>query len=357
MKKLHLLVITSAIAPVGFGKTGGAEITLNSMIEALVTLGGCEVTVLAPEGSVDNHRCVKLETTQGNLQPSMQNSQYLDAMQVTCNDMTLSLISRAFEIQDKYDAIINMSYDFFPMWCSRFFKTPLLHIVSMCSTTAYMDAIICQIYKENPQSLTFHTLGQSATYGINDFIAPIYAGFNHKKYKFHKNPDQCLIWAGRISPEKGIEDALEASRILCMPIKIVGLVEDEDYKLSLLHKFQDVSISWLGYMDHCEFVQEIGNAQAMISTPKWREAMGIVNIEANLAGIPVITYDSGGISEVVVSGVTGYVASKETPASIAGYFEKSVALNRQEIRDFAKKRFSIEAFYQRLCKWISHTVS
>lgn len=90
-------------------------------------------------------------------------------------------------------------------------------------------------------------------------------------------------------------------------------------------------------------VKFIAKAEAFIFPNE--EDFGIVAVEAQAAGVPVIAYRAGGALDTVVEGVTGEFFDKQTVNCLA---EKLADFNyklynRTEIIENAKK-FSNEAF-------------
>jgi glycosyltransferase involved in cell wall biosynthesis len=82
--------------------------------------------------------------------------------------------------------------------------------------------------------------------------------------------------------------------------------------------------------------------------------MGLVPIEANAAGCPVIAYGKGGVLDTIKENVTGLFFDEQTPASLMDAldrFEKMEAEgafnNRDAFSDHVR-RFSREAFKEKV---------
>ena len=65
--------------------------------------------------------------------------------------------------------------------------------------------------------------------------------------------------------------------------------------------------------------------------PGIRESLGLVFLEAQACGLPVVAFDNAGVPEAVNGGVTGLL----TPAFDAGAFEKAIALDPEK-EDYQK---------------------
>jgi len=81
------------------------------------------------------------------------------------------------------------------------------------------------------------------------------------------------------------------------------------------------------------------------------EDLGLVPIEAQAAGCPVIAYRDGGALETVKENITGLFFSEQTPESLISamdYFEKELKFHNREVFSEHVKQFSKDAFIERI---------
>jgi glycosyltransferase involved in cell wall biosynthesis len=91
------------------------------------------------------------------------------------------------------------------------------------------------------------------------------------------------------------------------------------------------------------------------------ETFGVVFAEAQAMRVPVVSFASGGIPEVVAQGVSGFLANEGDIGSLAGYLERLLAdaelrdrmgrsgrARAEEFFDLAKQNAKLEALYDRL---------
>ncbi len=346
------LIISSSVAPIGFGKTGGVEVTLESIVTCLTQFQTCDVTLLCPENSIYPEQGIKLITAGGDLEKPLQHEAHNSTFKANPTGVANSMLNKALKIQQNFDLIINLSYDYELINATSVFKVPYYNLISMCSHTQYMHDLIRSTTIKYPNQTAFHTHAQANTFNIKNHSHIIYNGLNKKKYTFYEKPSSSLLWSGRLSPEKGIEDALEVSKENNLSLKVMGHTDDQDYHTMLKSRYDKNLVQWAGYLPHSEFQKQIGDSSVMIFTPKWSEAMGNCLIEANMAGVPVISYQSGGISEIVENGVTGFITENNSPESISSYLALAQKLCRKIIRKKAEEKFSLEAFNLRLESWL-----
>ena len=184
----------------------------------------------------------------------------------------------------------------------------------------------------------------------------IYHGLPLERYAFHPKKGDYLAFLGRVSPEKGLDQAIEIAKHAGMPLKIAAKVDrvDREYhdaviKPLLQHPLVEF-LGEIGYPDKCEF---LGQAAALLFPINWPEPFGLVMIEAMACGTPVIAYPFGSVPEVLDQGVTGFLVSDAEEA--AGAVARIADINRAGCRRVFEERFSTRrmthdylAIYQRL---------
>jgi glycosyltransferase involved in cell wall biosynthesis len=107
------------------------------------------------------------------------------------------------------------------------------------------------------------------------------------------------------------------------------------------------TIEFLGRVDDDERDRLLSGARAILFPGE--EDFGIVPVEAQAAGVPVIAYGVGGARESVLDGRTGVLFAEQQPDSLAeaiGRFER-LELDELQIRENAR-RFGRERFQQEM---------
>jgi len=143
-----------------------------------------------------------------------------------------------------------------------------------------------------------------------------------------------VLYAGRLSPEKGVLELLDAARGLNLVVAGDGPLRDR------------VPFA-RGFVPHDELQQLYARA-AVVACPSRREGFGVACLEAMAHGRPVVATHVGGLLDLVVDGETGIVVPPRDPAALRSALERLLAdpdLRRRlgaAGRDRARTHFSWE---------------
>ncbi len=161
---------------------------------------------------------------------------------------------------------------------------------------------------------------------------------NHPKFTTKPQGDYYLI-VSRLVPNKRLDIAVTAFNKLKLPLKIIGTGVEE----SRLKKLASPNIEFLGFVSDIDLASYYHNCRAVIVPGV--EDFGIVAVEAQSWGRPVLAQKAGGVVETVVEGKTGYFFTESSAASLVSLLKK-VDLSkiksddcRENARKFSKINF------------------
>lgn len=141
----------------------------------------------------------------------------------------------------------------------------------------------------------------------------IYHGVNLKEFTRTKSQkNNRLLFVGRITPYKRIEVAIKVAHLTGMGLDIVGKVADKEasYWKSIVDTIDDREVVFHGPKSKKELATYFSQSSALIfpSVPE-DEAFGLVVIESQACGTPVITAKGGARHELIEDGRTGYLCN------------------------------------------------
>ena len=352
-KQLKLILVSTPIGYLGSGKGGGVELTIISLIQGLILLGH-EIILIAPKGSKlpFESELVEIRLIDGIDQPSWQHQKKTDPVLIPSKSVLPKLWEAVIDVANQYDAVINFAYDWLPLWLTKTQEIKIFHLISMGAESLIMKEIISEISQIFPSQLAFHTKRQSKDYSLKTDPIIVGNGFDIENYSFNEKENGPLGWAGRIAPEKGLEDAAKVARDLGEKLLVWGLIEDKEYASKIENTFSKEIIEWRGFLPTIKFQEELGQCRALINTPKWNEAYGNVIVEAMACGVPVIAYDLGGPGELIEEGFNGLLVK---PNDIEGLIKatKSISeIKRKNCRDWFEKKATNKVFAERVENWL-----
>ncbi len=123
-------------------------------------------------------------------------------------------------------------------------------------------------------------------------------------------PGDYFLCVSRLVPYKRIDLAIRAFNLLGYPLRIVGKGIEERRLRAMAHS----NIEFLGWLPRERLAEEYAGCRALIFPGE--EDFGIVPVEAQASGRPVIAYGIGGARETVVEGKAGIFFNHQTPQSL-----------------------------------------
>jgi len=351
---MRIVLISTPIGFLGSGKGGGVELTLNSLVSGLLSLGH-SVDVIAPANSKlhKGNEKAKLHFVEGEDQISWQHQNYNSPVTIPDNSLLAGMLEKGLDIAKEADVMLNMSFDWLPIWMTLNLEIPIAHIISMGSESSVISNLISKVYSKHPYNFAFHSKIQADDYPFIKKPIIVGNGFKLDNYTFQSSAKGPLAWVGRVAPEKGLEDAVYVANKLGEQLKVWGVKEDENYASKIEKSFPQGIIDWMGFLSTNELQKELGKCRVLLNTPKWNEAYGNVVVEALACGVPVIAYKRGGPSEIIQHGQTGYLADPDDKKNMLSYVEIIEKIERKKCREWVEKNASTDIFANKVVNWLN----
>lgn len=191
---------------------------------------------------------------------------------------------------------------------------------------------------------------QRAPLPFVNWAATIHHGIELDQFTFSPSPRGYLAFLGRISPEKGLDTAIQVAQRVGLPLKIAArkpLPYARDSAVRRDWRYFHEVIEPLLDSDKVEFVGEVGGrakdaflggATGLLFPIAWPEPFGLVMAEALACGTPVVALRRGSVPEVVRPGVTGFVC--DTEDQLVEAVGRLGEIDRAACRADAERRFS-----------------
>jgi len=164
------------------------------------------------------------------------------------------------------------------------------------------------------------------------------------RFEVQEVKEDFYLTISRLVPYKKVDVMVEAFKD--MPDRRLVVIGDGP-ELKSLKKMASENITFLGFQSDQAVEDHLQRARAFVYTAE--EDFGIVPVEAQACGTPVIAYGKGGALETVIEGETGLFYREQTPEALiqaVETFENQGEWDSQAIRrhaeGFSKERFKGE---------------
>ena len=257
-------------------------------------------------------------------------------------------ISEVFEHAAEFD-LIHSHCDFMPLTYTRLIKTPVLTTIH-----GFSSAKIMPVYQKYRDGYFVSVSDSDRAPGLN-YLATVYNGIDLSLYPLQNSAGDDLIFLGRIHPDKGVHLAIEVARLSGMRLIIAGIVQDKTYfREQVEPHLNDQNVRYIGPVDAKGKNELFAQAHALLHLNTIPERFGLVLVEANAAGVPVIAMDLGSCGEVIKDGQTGFLVDS-VPEAVRAVGRVS-EIDRSACRSRVQQHFSIGTMvegYERVYSKIS----
>src|SRR5436305_6414985 len=175
-----------------------------------------------------------------------------------------------------------------------------------------------------------------------NWVGTVPHGLPEDLYSFRPDPEDYLVFLGRICRDKRPDRAIELAKRIGMPLKIaakVDKVDEEYFEAEIKPLLDDRLIEFVGEVNEAEKNVLLGGAKALLFPIDWPEPFGLVMIESLACGTPVVAFECGSVPEVLVHGKTGFIVRTMDEAEQA--LHQIGTIERQVCRKEFEQRFTV----------------
>lgn len=326
MEKLRIAQVAPLYESVPPKLYGGTERIVSYLTEELVRQGH-EVTLFASGDSVTRARLVA----------ACPRSLRLDPGCVDPLAHHLVLLEEVFRRVDDFDVLhFHVDYLCFPF--TR--RLPVPHVTTLHGRLDIPDLIpLHREYRGMP--VTSISDAQRAPLPWLNWRGTVHHGLPADLHRGIDEPEAYLAFLGRISPEKGLDRAIEIARRAGLPLRIAAKIDHADlayYEEVIKPLLAQPHVDFVGEIGEAEKQRFLGNARALLFPIDWPEPFGLVMIEAIACGTPVIAFRRGSVPEVLSDGEAGFVVSTvEEAVEAVGRLDE---ISRRGCRAVFERRFT-----------------
>jgi len=244
-------------------------------------------------------------------------------------------ISELFEHGDEFDLIHN-HFDFLPLTYTAMTRTPVVTTIH-----GFSSPRILPVYKKYNGKVHYVAISEADRNPELDYIATIHHGIDLAQFTFRPDPEDYLLFFGRIHPDKGAREAIEIARGAGRPLILAGIIQDRAYFESAVQPHLDEDrVRYVGSAGPELRNRLLGGAWALLHPIRFNEPFGLSVVEAMACGTPVVAFDRGSMRELIRDGETGLLC-RSVDEALARLAEID-SIDRRACRRWVEARFSAD---------------
>jgi glycosyltransferase involved in cell wall biosynthesis len=323
---------------------GGTERVVDELIRELVRRGH-HVTTFASGDSIVPGELVA--TVPEALRPRGYAGDSLPYVQLTIQ----KLLARA----DEFD-IIHAHLEWANLLVARVSPVPVVSTFHGRLDLPWAEDLLV----DPPAGLVAISDSQASTHPSVPWAGVVHNGLTLSAAPSRRRRGPGLAFVGRITPEKGIVEAIDIARRVERPLRIAAKAGPSDKERAYHDEVFLPALKAAGSL--AEYVGELSGpdrddlfaeSYATLMPGSWPEPFGLVAIESLACGTPVVARRIGALPEILRDGIDGFFGDDET--GMAFVVERVAELDRDRIRTEVVERFTAakmtdgyEAIYRRL---------
>ena len=244
-----------------------------------------------------------------------------------------------------YDVVHSHGFDPPALRRSRAGHTPVIHTVHLPPEREAAEALREGQGASDPAIVVGVSVAQARAWSpLVTFDRVIRDGVPVRLIPWSDHLGDGLVFAGRLSAEKGAAVAIEIAQLAGERIELYGAAYDEAYARDLRRRHEgDPGVIFHEPLSRADLWRRVASARAVLCPSDWDEPFGLVAAEAQATGTPVVAFARGGLIEIIDDAVTGFLVE---PGNVGGAVAavRSVAkLDRRRCRQHAVDDLGLEA--------------
>ncbi len=237
----------------------------------------------------------------------------------------------------RYDVVHNHAFDAPAVRGAIGLEWPVVHTLHLPPDPAMAAALNEALASAWPPTIAAVSASSAAGWQrLTRVHAVLRNGVPVDQVPWSKEAGRGLLFAGRFSPEKGAADAIAIAEQAELPIDLYGEPYDPEYFREQIKPRRRPRVTIHGGVPRPQLWHAMARALAVLCPAKWAEPFGMAAAEAQAAGTPVIAYDAGALSEVVVHEKTGFLVAVGDVAAAARVTAAVRSISRGDCRRHAE---------------------
>lgn len=324
MRTLRVALLAPLVSPIREPQIGGVA-TLVTDLALGLGVAGCEVDVFAASGSsFDGLNIVDTGVDAAGLAATLVRP-LAGPAPPEVEGRALRAAREAFRsafgaiARGGYDVVHCHAFDAPAIELGEMAGAPLVQTLHLPPDPRISQALRAAAARARPPTVAAVSRSQRRGWERHNRIdVLLQAGVPTDRIGWSAEPDGPLLFAGRLSPEKGALEAIEIAARSGRPLVVAGGRYDPAYAEEVERAARRAGrerVSFVGALPREDLWRRMAASSALLFPIRWEEPFGMVTAEAQAAGCPVVGFGRGALADVVIDGVTGAIV---TPGDVPG---------------------------------------
>jgi glycosyltransferase involved in cell wall biosynthesis len=261
--------------------------------------------------------------------------------------------------ENRYDLIHNHAFDAPAITLAAGLDTPVVHTLHLPPDAAIVAALRQAAHGGQPPAVACVSAFQAGSWrAVTRVDATLPPYVPTRSVPWSDAAGDGAVFAGRLSPEKGAAEAIDIAGAAGARIDVYGDVYDAEYARDQIAPRRDKhGVTVHPGVPRTSMWAAMARAAVVVCPARWDEPFGMAAADAQACGTPVVAFKRGGLAEIVVDGVTGFLVAPGDIQAAADCVRKAVQISRAACRDHAERDLDLERsldaheqFYRRVIR-------
>ncbi|HEY7323425.1 MAG TPA: glycosyltransferase [Streptosporangiaceae bacterium] len=245
--------------------------------------------------------------------------------------------------QTRYDVIHNHAFDVPAIRLAKALPAPVVHTLHLPPDNEVAAALRLAARSARPPAIAtvseFQAKAWRETVPVDAVLLPTVPT---DAIGWSPAPGNGAVFAGRLSPEKGVAEAVDIAHAAGIPIDIYGDAYDASYaQQAIVPRAARPGVSVHPAVPRAMLWEVMARAAVVLYPVLWDEPFGMAAAEAQACGTPVVAFRRGGLSEVIADGITGFLVPPGDIQGAAAAVGQAAAVSRAACRHHAETRLDL----------------
>ncbi len=349
---MRIALVAPLVSAIAQPYLGGAQALLADLARGLLQCGHT-VTLFARDDSFVPGIDIEPVAVPGDVQPasfSEERERPADTSFFTQANLFLDLFLKLQHRSAEFDIIHVHAFDWPAYACSTLIRdVPVLHTLHLPAVSPEINTAL-RVLDQQGHLVTLITVSHACARTYLEYTPidhVIYNGLDLDAIPFSPKPSReaPLLFAGRIAPEKGVEEAIEIAAMAGYRLLIAGGIYDRRYYEERIRpKLQTAGerVTYLGQLERLALWKIMGQSLGLLFPIEWDEPFGLTAVEAMATGTPVIAYRRGALEEIIRHGETGFLVEEGERAHAAALVDDLFDIPRARCRAHVEAHFALD---------------